>query len=195
VLFLIRGFTALGCAVVGYFFLMHQVGVKVPQVLGLNRFSFSKVGCGALGITAIIFAPAYFLSWVNGMICLLFKIEASAQPLIFEFLKMTEAKSILSFIGLAVIAAPVTEEILFRGLLYPILRDRWGMKWAVGVSAVLFAFAHVHAPTFLPLMFLGVMLALAYEYSGGLLLSIFIHATFNLFTVLNLLLLKPYLLK
>ena len=195
VLFFIRGFTAMGCAVIGYFFLMNQVGFNVSRVLGLDVFPLSKIICAALGLTAIVFAPAYSLSWVNGMICILFKIETSAQPLVFEFLKMTEMTSVLSFIGLAVIAAPVTEEILFRGLLYPVLRDRLGIKLAVGLSAALFALAHVHAPTFLPLMFLGVMLALAYEYSGSLLLSILIHAIFNLFTVLNLLLLKPYLLK
>lgn len=193
-LFLIRGFTALGCTVIAYFFLMHQVGFNISKVLGFDRYSFSKIACAALGLSAIIFMPAYFLSWVNGIICLIFKIESTAQPLVFEFLKMTQVQSILSFMGLAVIAAPVTEEILFRGLLYPLLRDRFGMKIAMVVSSALFALAHVHAPTFLPLMFLGVILAFAYEYSGSLLLSMFIHATFNLFTVLNLLLLKPYLI-
>lgn len=195
VLFLVRGSMAMVCAVIGYFFLMHQTGRNLSMILGLDRYPISKIICAALGITAIVFAPAYFLSWVNGLLCLLFKIEDLAQPLIFEFLKMTETTSILSFIALAVIAAPVTEEILFRGLLYPVLRDRFGIKIAVAVSAMLFGLAHVHFPTFLPLSFLGIVLAITYEFSGSLLLSILIHATFNLFTVINLLLLKPYLLK
>jgi len=193
VLFWVRGSMAMICAVIGYFFLMHQTGRKGLTVLGLDRYSLSKILCAAMGLTAIVFAPAYFLSWVNGLLCLVFNIKDLAQPLIFEFLKMTGTVSILSFIALAVIAAPVTEEILFRGLLYPVLRDRFGIKIAVGVSAILFGLAHVHFPTFLPLTFLGIVLALSYEFSGSLLLSICIHALFNLFTVINLLLLKPYL--
>lgn len=128
------------------------------------------------------------------MICLVFKIEVTPQPLIHDFLMMDHWKSKVFFIALAVIVAPITEEILFRGILYPVLREAIGMKGAIAISAILFGMAHLHFPMVLPLAFLGVVLALAYEYSGSLFLSIGIHACFNLFTVLNLLLLKPYLI-
>ncbi len=195
VLFGVRGYPALITSVIGFFFLMHQVGRPILSVLGLDRFSFSKIACTALGIGAIVMAPIYLLSSVNALICNLFNIDVTAQPLIFEFLKMTDTKSVLSFMAIAVFAAPMTEEILFRGLLYPVIRDQFGIKIAALVSGSLFAAAHLHFPTFLPLMFLGIVFALAYEFSGSLLLTMMIHATFNLFSVMNLLMLKPYLLK
>jgi membrane protease YdiL (CAAX protease family) len=194
VLFGVRGYPALFSIVIGYFFLMHQAGRSISNVLGLRRFSFSKIACAALGLGAILFAPVYLISAVNAALCSLLKMEVSAQPLVDEFLRMTDQKSVLSFIAVAVIVAPVTEEILFRGLLYPVLRDQFGIKIAVLISAALFGAAHLHFPTFLPLTFLGIVFAFAYEYSGSLLLTMMMHSLFNLFSVMNLLLLKPYLI-
>ena len=194
-LLLMSGYTGVGCVVIGYFFLMNQAGFKVSRMFGLDAFPLSKMICAALGLTAIGLAPTFLLGGVNELICWILKMELSSQPVIDEFLMMTERTEILSFIGLSVIAGPVAEEILFRGLLYPALRDRLGIKLAVVLSSALFALVHFHAPTFLPLMFCGVMLAMAYEYSGSLLLAILIHAISNLISVLGVLFLTPFIVK
>lgn len=194
VLFAIRGAAALIAVFIGYFFFLHQFNIGWKSILGLDRFSFIKIACASLGLIAISMAPTYFLAWFNSLICLIFKLEVAPQPLIEHFLKMNDLKGQLYFIFLAVVAAPVMEEILFRGLLYPLLRNMMGIMPAVLISGFLFGIAHLHYPMVLPLTFLGVLFALTYEYTGSLLLTILMHAVFNLFTVLNLLLLRPYLM-
>ena len=55
---------------------------------------------------------------------------------------------------------------------------------AVGFSAVFFALAHMQSAYFLPLTVIGAALALAYERTGRLTTSIFLHGAINLWTVL-----------
>jgi membrane protease YdiL (CAAX protease family) len=77
-----------------------------------------------------------------------------------------------------VILAPLLEELVFRGLLLPPFRRRLGVIGGVVVSALLFML--VHPPqTYLPIFWLGVVLGLAYHYTGNLLAPVLIHAVHN----------------
>jgi len=80
--------------------------------------------------------------------------------------------------GLAVIAAPLFEEFIFRGLVFQGLRRSTGPFWAVLASAALFAMVH---PPFsvIPVFGLGIATALSFQRSGFLLAPILTHATYN----------------
>jgi ABC-2 type transport system permease protein len=79
---------------------------------------------------------------------------------------------------LAVVAAPLFEEYLFRGLVFKGMRR--SMKPAVAVVASAAIFAIVHPPlAFLPVFGLGVAAALAFEGSGLLLAPILAHVIYN----------------
>ena len=77
--------------------------------------------------------------------------------------------------------APAGEELYFRGLIYRWLRDQWGPASAAPLSALLFAGAHFYYPLphMLLVALLGLVLAIAYERSGSLWVSIGIHAAQN----------------
>ena len=79
------------------------------------------------------------------------------------------------------ILAPAGEELYFRGLIYRWLRDQWGPASATPLSALLFAGAHFYYPLphMLLVALLGLVLAIAYERSGSLWVSIGIHAAQN----------------
>ncbi len=84
----------------------------------------------------------------------------------------------------AVVLAPVAEELLFRGLLYRALRRRRGVLGAVVVSSVAFAVVHLDVAATQPLALVGltlvgVVMALAYERTGGLLVPVAAHAAYN----------------
>jgi membrane protease YdiL (CAAX protease family) len=83
---------------------------------------------------------------------------------------------VLVVVGLLV---PIAEEICFRGFLYNSLRMRWGVRWGIAISAVLFASAHLPILAILPYLFLSVMLALCYERSGTLIAPITVHCLNN----------------
>jgi len=84
------------------------------------------------------------------------------------------------YMGLfAVVLAPVAEEFIFRGMLYPFIKQLGFPRLAwVGVSA-LFALIHFDAAIFIPLFVLAMGLTWLYETTGNLLAPIAAHAVFN----------------
>ncbi len=86
----------------------------------------------------------------------------------------------------AVVVAPVCEEIIFRGYLYPAAK-RFAGRWvAFFASAAVFAMAHGTLPQLPMLFLLGLTLALSYELTGSIWAPIAIHFCNNAFTVLIL---------
>ena len=78
------------------------------------------------------------------------------------------------------VAAPIVEELMFRGVLYPALKGPWGAVGAALLSGAVFAVIHPTLPSgFLPIMLLGVAFALTYERRGSLLPNIVMHGIHN----------------
>jgi membrane protease YdiL (CAAX protease family) len=87
-------------------------------------------------------------------------------------------------LGLLVLAtvglAPLFEEAVFRGYLYPVLRGRLGVPPAAAVTGFAFALVHVQPGNLLPLTVLGVLFALVREATGTLWAPVLCHALWNL---------------
>lgn len=90
---------------------------------------------------------------------------------------------------LAVVVAPLFEELLFRGILLPWLRRVLGVWPAIVTSSLLFAVLHADAwPAPIPLFVLALFLGyLAYR-TSSLVAPIVLHATFNGVSMLALVL-------
>ncbi len=90
---------------------------------------------------------------------------------------------------LAVLVAPLTEELLFRGLLLDALRSACGgLAWpAILLSAA--AFGAIHAPpeTILPIVTLGIVLGVLRLYTNSLTACVLAHCLFNGRTMLYVL--------
>lgn len=92
---------------------------------------------------------------------------------------------------LACIIAPITEEWMFRGLLYSWLRGRVGIPIGIVLSSLLFGLCHFNLLN-LPEYFLsGTVFALAYERSRSLLVSATVHALWNCWAMGSLLWMMP----
>ena len=78
----------------------------------------------------------------------------------------------------ALVAAPVAEEIFFRGFLYRSLRNRFTVLGAALVSSMLFGLIHTQYPVAVrpELVFFGVITCLLYERTGSLLPGIAMHS-------------------
>ena len=84
----------------------------------------------------------------------------------------------------AVIAAPICEEIVFRGYFYPAAKKFAG-PWAAAIfSALIFSSAHGSMSALLPLFIFGLVLVFIYEKTGSLWAPIAVHFCFNGATVL-----------
>jgi membrane protease YdiL (CAAX protease family) len=74
---------------------------------------------------------------------------------------------------------PVAEEMLFRGILYPTIKQLGFPRLALWGTALLFAAIHLNLASFVPLTLLAVALALLYEKTNNLLAPIVTHSCFN----------------
>jgi membrane protease YdiL (CAAX protease family) len=83
---------------------------------------------------------------------------------------------------LALIAAPLFEEFIFRGLIFGGLRRSFGLWPATLASAALFAIMHPAISIF-PVFVLGVCTALVYERTRSLLAPMLTHAVYNAIAV------------
>jgi CAAX protease family protein len=77
-----------------------------------------------------------------------------------------------------VVAAPVVEELVFRGLLVDVFEARWGRARAWLASATLFGL--LHAPVVLHTILFALVLSAVRTASGSLALPIALHAANNL---------------
>ena len=83
-----------------------------------------------------------------------------------------------------VIVAPLTEELMFRGVILGIAKNWTGSKhWAVWISAILFAAIHFHVAGFLPRMLLGALMGYFVLYSGSIWTAVLMHLSFNAFSL------------
>lgn len=101
------------------------------------------------------------------------------NPLLPLLLQSQGWQTRLIFFGVVSVCAPVFEEILFRGFVLPSL-SQWIPMWgAVGISAVLFAAAHLSLADLLPLTALGLVLGIVYSRSRNLLAPMLLHSLWN----------------
>ena len=85
----------------------------------------------------------------------------------------------LAMLFLAGFAAPFGEELLFRGILYAMLRERWGIWIGVLVSSFLFGLIHGNLAVGLTGFLLGILTALVFEYSKSLWTAVLVHTLNN----------------
>jgi len=156
------------------------------ETFGLDRGRVSAVvGVGAMA--AVMILPIAWLgSYASAEVMRMFFIEPSPQAAVTTLRSSTQWWQGWAMGFMAVAVAPAAEEVLFRGLLYPVLKRRIGMSWAVAVSSLLFAVIHLNLMTFVPLLLLAGLLVWLYEYTGNLLAPLAAHAVFNLANLLLL---------
>jgi membrane protease YdiL (CAAX protease family) len=107
-----------------------------------------------------------------------------------------EEKSIFilaSLIFFGIVVAPIIEEIMFRGFLQPVLKNSFGGRYAIAVTASLFAAVHMDMFAFLQIFILGMLLGYLYEKTQTLIASIVVHILHNSLTLVFLLYFKYYL--
>jgi membrane protease YdiL (CAAX protease family) len=164
-----------------------RCGIVRPATVGLRRPLRAPFGLGSsLGTTAGAFVAAAiaYLSYI-------------AVAAVYSNLLHPEQKDITRDLGfgdggfgtaaaalLIVIAAPLSEEIFFRGFIFGGLRRRLPFVAAALISAAIFGVFHYTGAGSLAVLpqlaFLGFALAWVYEQTGSIYPAIAIHVTNNL---------------
>ena len=79
----------------------------------------------------------------------------------------------------AIVFAPLVEEIIFRGVLYPAAKQYAGPNVALWGVSILFALTHANLAALLALAVLGIILTFLYETTRSLIAPIIAHSLFN----------------
>ncbi|MDX2080035.1 MAG: CPBP family intramembrane glutamic endopeptidase [Terrimicrobiaceae bacterium] len=109
--------------------------------------------------------------------------ETTPQPIVTFLLENPGWRERLAVAAVAIVVAPLVEELIYRGCVYGICRQYVGRIPALVFSAVVFAVIHGHAPSLVGLFVLAVALTLLYERTGSLWAPIALHAVFNSLTI------------
>lgn len=123
-------------------------------------------------------------------------IESFGVETVQDSVKLLQNSSDPLMIGLmiiaAVVAAPLCEEIVFRGYFYPVMKKFSG-TWVAGLcSALVFAAAHGSLTALLPLFIFGCVLVFIYEKTGSIWAPVAVHCCFNSATVITQIVARYY---
>ena len=102
-----------------------------------------------------------------------------------DLLRHIDSSSLrLALLVVAILLAPMTEELVFRAGIFRYVRTRLPRWVALLLPAVLFASLHNNLGTFVPLVALAIVFSIAYERTGNIGTTIVAHALFNLSSAL-----------
>jgi membrane protease YdiL (CAAX protease family) len=163
-------------ALVPGFLRQHQIGFS--EAFGL-KFGWKKALLFGVILVAVFWPVGRGLQAASVEIMRLIHLEPQEQILV-QLLRATETwRNRLLLGAVAVLIAPVAEEILFRGILYPAIKQRGFPGLALWSTSLLFGVIHFNLPSFLPLVVLSLVLTWLYEETDNLLAPIATHSIFN----------------
>jgi uncharacterized protein len=161
-----------------HFFLRYH-RMKWSEFLGIYRRRVAILML--LGVvTAVVVAPlAWGATYLSAKVITTLHEEPKQQTVVEVFETAKQPGQRMVFALTAIIMAPLIEEAMFRGILYPLLKQNGYPRLALWGTSLLFAAIHIHLPTFLPLFVFAVALVALYELTDSMIAPITAHATFN----------------
>jgi CAAX protease family protein len=147
--------------------------------------------------TSRISPPAYYLGLILSGIAL--SIMVALGSALFPPKKNLPIQALfqdryatLLFMLLAVLLAPLVEETIFRGYIYPVIARSFGKVWGILATGALFGLLHASQlwggwSQIALLVFVGIVLTLARAVSRSVMASFVIHTSYNSLQVIGLL--------
>jgi membrane protease YdiL (CAAX protease family) len=123
--------------------------------------------------------PAVELTTLLGDLLPMFAHDDAQDALVRETTRIDSPLRAITVPFAFVLVAPVTEELLFRGLFLPALRGRHGTMAAVVVTSVLFGLFHLDVQAAFYATAMGLLLGTVRVRAGSVLPAIALHAGFN----------------
>lgn len=175
---IVSGLSLQGAALVLLVSFVHEHGLNFARAFGFRNDPGKAVLTGVLA-ACLILPVALTLLKGSALLMQRFHLEPKLQSAV-EALGVSNSRGFQVTLGIyAVLLAPAAEEMLFRGVLYPAIKQAGFPKLAWGGTALLFAAIHLNLPSFVPLVVLALVLTLLYERTNNLAASITAHALFN----------------
>lgn len=154
-----------------------QAGARaVSRELGLRGFNVLRTLPWIIGLLLLIFG----FDWLYTQALQFFHLNLQTNDQVVLNASQFEPLTTYALLAGSVIIAPFCEELFFRGFVLTGMRHELSPAWAVLLSALLFATAHVDPGTFVPLFAIGLALGFLRLRSGSTWASMSLHILNNL---------------
>jgi membrane protease YdiL (CAAX protease family) len=169
-----------GAALVWIAVFLHQSNISWRAAFGLRPPSRAGAVAAGLAVGVMVLPLMWLLQWISEGVMEWLKIKPVAQAAVTELQSpsLSVAEKVL-FGSLTILLVPVAEEALFRGILYPTIKQAGYPRWALWGTSVVFGIMHFNMAALVPLVLLAVVLAFLYESTDSLLTPIATHSMFN----------------
>lgn len=182
---LVEEFLTSGFLFVFFFKLAKDYGIKIKDLFKKCKIKYDE-----------------FIAWtslacaINNSIIILSLVVSLILAFIFIFFNLSipdtapitsEVYSIYTFLSLfiqVVIIAPIIEEIVFRGIIFNILKEH-GTRIAILITSLIFAAAHGNLISMIPVFFASVILIRITLYYDSIIPAIIIHGFNNFINLLS----------
>ena len=160
-------------------FFLRQHGVGWGTAFGFRGPRPGLALLTAVGFILVVLPVVLLLQWTSISALEKLGLPPENQAAV-ELLANAHSWWTIVYLGVfAIVIAPVSEEFIFRGMLFPFLKQLGHPKLAWFGASALFALIHLNVPTFVPLFVFALALTWLYEWTDNLLAPITAHALFN----------------
>jgi len=168
-----------GVALAGAFAIARRNSMTLAGAFGVSKPFARDVRSGAV-LFAASMPPVLLASWAWERALRLAGVETEPQEMVRVLLQPGCGPGLCAAIAFtAVLAAPVVEELVFRGVALPLLARCSRGPLAIVAASALFACVHFHLPSVVPLFVFAVFLSLGYLSTASLTVPVVMHALFN----------------
>lgn len=165
-------------------FLLCAIVLKLRSNLKWADFGFRKSEIRTVvmikliisGITIILFTSYFSLYFKDCS----FEYDKTLENILLSI----DIKWKYSYTIWLIIVSPVIEEIFFRGIMFSMIRQFFGIKTSLILQAFLFAIGHYEIDTIIIMFVSGMVLGYSYYKSKSLISPIIVHSLQNLFAFL-----------
>lgn len=177
-----------------FMLILQTTPVAVPAPRDMPRpgapIALSKIAPAGLGVFCIITCVLTVLSLLWQGLLTRLGVPPEAQELVRIFRNETDPARLGVLIFIAIVLAPISEEMVFRGGLFGYLRTRLPRPVATALPALIFSLGHwpFNIGAFPLLFVLGIILSISYERTGRIAVPMIAHALLNLSTIAGILL-------
>ncbi|NLT21389.1 MAG: CPBP family intramembrane metalloprotease [Syntrophomonadaceae bacterium] len=150
----------------------HRISFLQLGIRWTSSTNFIKYGLlGGLLLLLVIISLSYPLQWW----------QPELEPQIFEEMlySATSWPQLLVLLLIGAVLAPFSEELLYRGVLYPLLRYPLGTGWGMAAAGIIFGLVHWDAYRTIPLAVGGAILCYIYEKTGSIFVTTLAHGVWN----------------
>jgi hypothetical protein len=163
--------TEFGLILLPTLWLLHHNKINIRESGG-----FKKPRAALLFVAVILGAGAWLVTVLVEQ--LMVQITGYAVPTPQGLIPTTPFQAVLLFIGL-VVAAPICEELLFRGTIQPAYQNNASGGIAIVAASLMFAFFHLRLQGLPALLMLAFLLGFTYWRTQSLTVTIVLHAATN----------------